>query len=66
MSKNRGCREIPQVGTTESSPGGQTGDAEPAAAEGAIEEVQRNEMRGGITKSSGSSKDVEVKETSDR
>lgn len=41
MSKNRGCREVSQVGTTESSPGGQTGDAEPAAAEGAIEEVQR-------------------------
>lgn len=66
MSKNRGRREISQIGTTESSPRGQTGGAEPAAAEGAIEEVQRNEMRGGITKSSGSSKDVEVKETSDQ
>lgn len=55
-----------QVGAAETSLGGQRGDAEPAAAEGAIEAAQRNEMRVGITKSSGSCKDVEVKETSDR
>lgn len=57
------------VDTAGSRPGAQGGGAEPAAAEGKLDAGQGYEIGvcgGGVTKSSGlSSKDTEVKETSD-
>lgn len=66
--ENRGWVEVSWVDAVDSRPGAQGGGAEPAAAEGKLEAGQGYEIGGGggVSESSGlSSKDTEVKETSD-
>lgn len=68
VCENRGWIEVSRVGTAGSSPGGQRGGAERAAAEGEMEAGQGDEMGGSgvVAKSSAlPSKDTEV-ETSDQ